>query len=348
MPRVAAVASLSATPPRFSRHTDDFPRALTWSTTGQELAWGTAAGTVEIVAAKDGTTIGSARLPGTGVAALAFHPRLPRLCAGGEDGSLTFLDVAGASVQEVLPATGAWAEHVAWNPKGSKLAAARGRAAVVLSAEGSILIELAEVESTITGLAWSPDGSQIACACYGGVRLFDAKTGKQQRGLDWKGSMISLAWRPGGRVIACGCQDGSVHFWRLPAGKDSQMSGYPLKPKAIGWSHDGRLLATAGAPEITVWKFEGKGPEGTRPIELSAHEEPVTALAFAPLVDMLATGCRAGEGYFWTPQELTRPVRRFEMTARIESLQWTLAPAEENVLLAAADAAGRVGVWVLR
>jgi WD40 repeat protein len=218
----------------------------------------------------------------------------------------------------------------------------------VLSADGRVLVELPPLESTVAGLGWSPDGAQIACACYGGVRIFDGKTGRRQRALEWKGSMVSLAWSPNGKVIACGCQDNSVHFWRVPAGKDSQMSGYPCKPRALAWSHDGRLLATSGAPEVTFWTFEGKGPEGTKPIQLTAHEEVITAMAFAPVVDMLATGCRAGVGYFWAPEEVPRPVRRFGLGARIEALQWTLAPAEDNVLLAGCDAEGSVGVWALR
>jgi WD40 repeat protein len=334
--------------PRFSLETDDFPRAVSWSASGEELAWGAASGTIEIVRAKDGSRLSATRLSGTGVAALAWNPREPRLAAGGEDGSVVFVEPGNGAVTPIVLPSGHWAEHLAWNPKGSKLAIALGRATFVHAADGRLLVKLPPVESTITGIAWSPDGAQVAAACYGGVRVFDAKTGRCQRSLDWKGSMLSLVWRPGGRVIACGCQDNSVHFWRLPAGKDSQMSGYPGKPKAIGWSHDGRLLATAGAPEITVWNFEGAGPEGTTPIQLAAHEQPITALAFAPMVDMLASGCRGGKGYFWSPEEVARPVRRFSMKARIETLQWTLAPSEDNVLLAGADAAGQVAVWALR
>jgi WD40 repeat protein len=344
---VSGVASAVPAPPRFTLEADDFPRGLSWSATGQELAWGTASGTVQIAAAKDGQLLRAASLPGTGVASLAWHPREPRLAVGGEDGSVSFVDAINGVSAIVAPA-GSWAEHLAWNPKGSKLAVALGRAAQVLAADGRVLVKLPQVESTIAGLAWSPDGAQVAVACYGGVRLFDAKTGRRQRSLDWKGSMLSLAWRPGGRTIACGCQDNSVHFWRLPAGKDSQMSGYPGKPRVIEWSHDGRLLATSGAPEITVWKFEGRGPEGTTPIQLSAHEQPITALAFAPLVDLLASGCRGGDGYFWTPEDLARPVRSFSMPDKIEALRWTLAPDENNVLLAGADAAGHVAVWALR
>ena len=342
------VSSQAPAPPRFTVAADDFPRAVGWSATGEELAWGTASGALEIVAARDGSSLRTARLPSGGVASLAWNPREPRLCVAGDDGSVVIVDGADGRITPILDPSGAWAEHVAWNPKGSKLAVALARTARVLAADGRLLVQLPEVDSTITGIAWSPDGTQIACACYGGVRLFDSKTGRRLRSLEWKGSMLSIAWRPDGRVIACGCQDNSVHFWRLPAGKDSQMSGYPAKPKAIGWSHDGKFLATSGAPEITVWSFDGKGPEGTVPLQLAAHDEPVTALAFAPVVDMLASGCRAGRGYFWAPDQLVRPVRRFEMTARIETLQWTLAPAEGNVLLAVADAEGQVGVWALR
>jgi WD40 repeat protein len=342
------VIAQEPTPPRFTVTAEDFPRAVGWSATGEELGWGTASGGVEIVSAADGSSLRSARLPSGGVASLAWNPREPRLCVGSDEGALAFVNGEDGSLTPVLDPSGVWAEHIAWNPKGSKLAVALGRAARVLAADGRALVQLPEVDSTITGIAWSPDGTQIACACYGGVRLFDAKTARRLRSLEWKGSMLSIAWRPDGRVIACGCQDNSVHFWRLPAGKDSQMSGYPAKPKAIGWSHDGKLLATSGAPEITVWSFDGKGPEGTKPLQLTAHQEPVTALAFAPLVDMLASGCRGGRGYFWAPDDVARPVRRFDMTARIETLQWTLAPVEENVLLAAADAKGQIGVWPLR
>lgn len=344
MPRLSAEDGA----PRFTADADDFVRAVGWSAAGDALAWGTASGEIEVVASEDGARLCRARLSGAGVAALKWNPRERLLCVGGDDGSLAFVDASSARVTSLLQPCGDWAEHVAWNPKGSKLAVALGRTTRVLAADGRVLVELPDVESTISGLGWSPDGTQLACACYGGVRLFDAKSGRCLRSLDWKGSMLSLAWRPGGRVIACGCQDNSVHFWRLPAGTDSQMSGYPAKPKAIGWSHDGRLLATSGAPQITVWSFEGKGPEGTTPVELAAHEEPVTALEFAPVVDILASGCRGGRVHLWAPSELTRPVRSFALSARIEALQWTQALAEENVLLAAADGNGRIAVWPLR
>jgi WD40 repeat protein len=84
------------------------------------------------------------------------------------------------------------------------------------------------------------------------------------------------------KVIACGSQDASVHFWRLKSGKDSEMTGYPFKPKALAWDRESKLLATAGDAKVTVWDFRGKGPEGSRPIQLESHKGVCTRLAFSP------------------------------------------------------------------
>ena len=143
------------------------------------------------------------------------------------------------------------------------------------------------------------------------------------------------------RVIACGSQDGSVHFWRLATGQDSQMSGYPSKPRALAWDHESRLLATAGDASVTLWDFRGKGPEGTRPIVLDAHKGLCTRLAFSPRKGVLASGSQDSSILLWEPRRGTRPVRFAFLEDEVTALRWH----PEHHTLVGADAAGTLCAW---
>ena len=59
------------------------------------------------------------------------------------------------------------------------------------------------------------------------------------------------------------------------------MSGYPFKPSALAFDKSGTYLATGGSETVTIWNFEGEGPEGTTPLILSHHREPLTSLTFS-------------------------------------------------------------------
>ena len=43
------------------------------------------------------------------------------------------------------------------------------------------------------------------------------------------------------------------------------MSGYQGKPRSLSFDNSGVLLATGGSERVTVWSFDGEGPEGTAP-----------------------------------------------------------------------------------
>lgn len=325
-----------------------YPRALDASADGRWLALGLDDGHVQLVRAGTGELDQSLKVHGDALTALSWNPRLPLLASAGEDGAVKLCDMASGTTDEVVPPGDTWAQHVAWNPKGSKLASSVGRRARIHALDGRGHQELPEVESTVAGLAWAPDGQTLGAACYGGVRLFEPKSGRRTRKLDWKGSMLNVAWSPNGKVVACGCQDNSVHFWRLATGRDSMMSGYPQKPSTIAWSHDSAMLATGGGMEITVWQFDGKGPEGSMPLVLEAHRTPVTHLCFSPLVKVLASGDRTGEILLWFPDEANTPVRRHRLPSRIEALTWALDPDAAHLRLVACDAEGHVAAWSLQ
>lgn len=325
----------------------DFPRAAQWAASGDEVAIGTATGNVEVRRGRDGTLLFRRQLHEGAVTALAWHPRAHRLAIAGEDGAIRILDLDSSGTTALTGTGGRGVELLAWSPDGTALAIARGHAVAISAGDARPLSYLPAVESTIAGLAWSPDGALIACACYGGVRLFDPKTRRSVRRLDAAGSMLSLAWSPDGNVIACGCQDNRVCTWRLPNGEDTSMAGYASKPKALSFSADGRLLATAGGHDASVWNIGGDAAESRTPIRLVGHASPITALAFAPVRALLATACRDGHLHLWEPGEHGRPVAFLRMEHRVENLAWGSTGSHRDILLAATDAGGSLAVWAV-
>ena len=121
------------------------------------------------------------------------------------------------------------------------------------------------------------------------------------------------------------------------------MQGYPVKPTALAFDSSGLLLATGGGDSVTVWSFQGAGPEGTMPGVLELHVQPITDLAFAPNALRLASGGRDGGIAVWSMTkdgegglvgaDLVRDV--------VAKLLWR----PDGRALAALDASGGVTVW---
>ena len=121
------------------------------------------------------------------------------------------------------------------------------------------------------------------------------------------------------------------------------MSGYPGKPSALAFDDAGTLLATGGGEVVTVWSFQGGGPEGTRPGVLELHAQPVTALAFARRGMRLASAARDGTVVVWSLQSdgNGRPIGAALLAGTGAELYWR----PDGRALAALDARGGVTVW---
>jgi WD40 repeat protein len=119
------------------------------------------------------------------------------------------------------------------------------------------------------------------------------------------------------------------------------MSGFPFKPKALAWDSGSRLLATSGDATVTLWDFRGKGPEGTRPIQLEAHKGVVTRLGFSPRKAVLASGSRDTLVLLWEPHCGTHPIRGAFLDDEVTALTWH----PEHLGLVAGDASGNLCFW---
>ena len=87
--------------------------------------------------------------------------------------------------------------------------------------------------------AISPRPRKARCASIASSRRSSA-----MRRYTWPAACLTAAYSPNGRVLASGTQDGTVHFWMLATGKDSQMRGYGTKVTLTEWSANSRYLAT--------------------------------------------------------------------------------------------------------
>ena len=321
----------------------DYAIAGGWTLRGEALVVSDAAGGIYAFDGKSGASAW-ARQGGHdgGVLAMAIHPSGTAFATAGQDGRVLIWGVAEGQVKQAIDVGSDWVENVAWSPDGQWLAASCSRQVRAYGADGGEVWRSDDHPSTVSAIAWSSAG-ELATACYGRVTFFDASTGELRQKLEWMGSLVSMVLSPDGDIVACGSQDNSVHFWRRSTKQDSMMSGYPAKPSALAFDDTGTLLATGGGEAVTVWSFQGRGPEGTRPGVLELHVQTVTTLTFARRGMRLASGARDGGVVVWSLRRDGQgtPIGAALVADVVSALYWR----PDGRALAALDAQGGATVW---
>ena len=321
----------------------DYAIAGGWSLAGEALIVGDVEGGVYAFDGKSGATTWAR--PGVhegGVLAVAVHPSGTAFATAGQDSRVLIWSAAEGQVSRAIDVGGGWVENVAWSPDGQWLALSCSRQVRAYSADGVEVWRSDDHPSTVSAIAWSSAG-ELATACYGRATFFDASTGELSQMLEWQGSLVSMVLSSDGDIVACGSQDNTVHFWRRSTEQDSMMSGYPAKPSALAFDDTGALLATGGGEAVTVWSFQGRGPEGTEPGVLELHVQPVTTLSFAPGAMLLASGGRDDAVAVWSLQKdgTGDPIGAAVVAGAVAELYWR----PDGRALAALDARGGVTVW---
>lgn len=287
--------------PAWAVRLDDYVAALAWLPDGQRLVAAETSGAVVLLDAKSGERRVLGR-HAQGAMDVAVRADGKLVATSGQDGNVILWDTGTWTALRRLELGRSWVERVAFQPRGQALAVAAGKQVSLYDAAGERTHELPPHAGTVAALAWAPSGRQLAVAAYGRIDVHGlARDGLQTQALAWQGAPLAVAWSPDARFVVAGFQDGSVHFWRTATGANSHMSGYETKVRALSWSANGKLLATAGGQAIVIWDFGGKGPEGTRPLQLTGHTERVSAVAFQPQGGHLVTGGKDWRLALWRP-----------------------------------------------
>ncbi|HEX4167191.1 MAG TPA: hypothetical protein VHZ55_17135 [Bryobacteraceae bacterium] len=319
---------------------DDYGVALKWAPKARTLVVGTSDGTVTVFDG-NGQVLARWSAHRNGLNALAWSANGQRLATGGQDGQARIWDPNTGLCVEEIPTEAQWVECVAYSPREEHLAITAGRKLAIWSGKGNRLEQYPDQPSTIADIDWQPDSVFFAVACYGKLSIYQVGSTKPVKEFAWKGSILRVKWSPDGDFIATGNQDATVHFWYRKSGRDLEMSGYPFKVRELSWDTDSRLLATGGGPAVTVWNCSGKGPAGTRPIELQGHVEPVSALCFQHKGALLASGARDGRVCIWKIKDPGKPVAGVQFDSAISQLAWST----DGRFLAALTREGQLAVF---
>jgi WD40 repeat protein len=319
---------------------------LAWSPEGSAIAVAGGEGAVVLV-----NGVGDRLAPqslgehGMGTIAVAWQPGGKTIASSGQDSAVVLWDaVQGTAIKRLRPGT-AWTGHIAFSPDGKVLATATGKVLALWDGAGEKLHSFEPLAGNIAAIAWDKPGRDLAAATAGAIHVHRHEPpAYPSRKYTWPAACLTVAFSPNGKVLASGMQDGTVHFWWLTTGKDSQMRGYASKVTLTEWSANSRYLATASGPEVIVWDFGGRGPEGTAPLQLSGHTDRITHLAFHPSGPWLLSAGRDWRLSLWSPGKAKQSVDAHLTGGEITAIRWS--PDGKRVALG--DAKGRLTIYELQ
>ncbi len=269
---------------------------ISFDRSGSHVAFGLGDGTLRIVSSASPEEWATIEAHEGAVLALAQDASRSGFITGGDDGRLVRIQTDG-SVSELASFGGKWVEHITTfhDGKSSVVACSAGKNAHLFDGAGTKLKSLPH-PSTVTGLTFDAKGKRLAASHYNGASLWFVTTKTDTpRLLEWKGSHTGVALHPAGEALVTAMQENALHGWRLADGHHMRMSGYPAKSDSIGFTRNGRWLASSGADSIVLWPFFGGGPMGKPPLELAQIEGVLcTRCAVHPTADVVAAGYSNG------------------------------------------------------
>jgi serine/threonine protein kinase/WD40 repeat protein len=200
------------------------------------------------------------QMPTCPVAAAALSADGRTLAAGASE--LGLWDTETGELKHKLEGNATVVDSIAFSPDGSWLASAGhvdGMVRLWNLRDGKYTEQEIRAHAAPAAVAFSPDSKTLATGGYDGtLKLWDASGGAPKRTFDYASSFIdSIAFSPDGSLVACGGAgpDGEVKVWDARTGDlkfDLKAGGLV---NSLGFSPDGRALASASDKVVKVWNL---------------------------------------------------------------------------------------------
>jgi WD40 repeat protein len=265
-----------------------------------------------------------------------------RVVTGGDDGKLAVTNAQGETSVAATDEKRRWIDRVAAGPDGT-VAWAAGKEAHVRTRKGDV--RTLALPSSAGGLAFAPKGLRLAVAHYNGVTLwFPNAAQATPEMLAWKGSHLDVTFSPDGRFLVTAMQEPMLHGWRLADGNHMRMSGYTAKVRSMGWTADGKGLATGGSTQLIIWPFASKdGPMGKQPGVFAPLEHRVAVVACHPSQNVVAAGYEDGTVLLVRLDDAAEILARRPGDGAVSALAWNAAGS----MLAFGTEEGEAGVLAI-
>jgi WD40 repeat protein len=206
---------------------------------------------------RDGEARGELTFPGGKISNLTFAPSGHTLAVAGWDGSLLLWDPR-QSIPRSLARSKFGIRHLAFSPDGTLLASSHQDGAIrIWDLATGAFREWMGHELFVRQALFSPDGTHVVSGGLDGtVRVWDVASGRA-RVLRGHGQNVGeVSFSPDGqRIASAGVNDTSARIWDVETGESRLLPHEGLHSvHRAQYSPDGRLVHTAAADGVRVWR----------------------------------------------------------------------------------------------
>jgi periodic tryptophan protein 2 len=277
-----------------------------------------------------------------------FHPATNLLVAGFSNGTFMLYEMPGFDMIHTLSISQDDIDFVSINRSGEWLAFGASRLGQLLvwewQSESYILKQQGHFDS-INSLVYSPDGQKIVTTADDGkIKVWDITSGFCiVTFTEHTSGVTACEFAKKGNVLFTSSLDGSIRAWDLIRYRNFRTFTAPTRLSFSSMAVDpsGEVVAAGSVDsfDIHIWSVQ----TGQLLDQLSGHTGPVSALAFAPNGDALASGSWDRTARIWSIFNRTQTSEPLQLQADVLGI--AIRPDSQQLAISTLD--GQLSFWTV-